>query len=259
MSIVSSANPKWEDITTVSVEGTGLFDNLMYVIKEHLLQEYNAQRIRGADYTKAYIESIQAVLANTTQYIATTALNDLARQKLEVEIENLEIEREKLELERQKLALEVEDWTLRFPLERTKITVETSLITKQALLVQAQHDKARYEADYTVIDERNLIRAQIDQANYETNYVLVSQYNLTNARTVSENLQPTLINKQVSLLDKQIWGFEREAEYRVAKLQADIWSVARGTDDTLVFSSAFNDTRMIHTWGELYGRLQIPW
>lgn len=223
MSIVSFANPKWADITTVSIEGTGLFDNLMYVIKQHLLEEYNAQRIRGTDYTKAYIESFQAVLGNTTQYISATALNDLMRQKLEIEMEVLELEKEKLELEKQKLQLEIDDWTLRFPLERDKISAETR------------------------------------QINYTTTDVLASQVYLTNARLTSEQQQPSLVQKQISLLDKQIWGFERDSDYKIGKMLTDVWAVGRGTDDTLPFTPAFDAERMVSILGQIYGRAGLTW
>ena len=39
--------PKIGDLTTKSVDGTGVFDVLMKVVKIHLLEEYNGGRITG--------------------------------------------------------------------------------------------------------------------------------------------------------------------------------------------------------------------
>jgi hypothetical protein len=43
------------DLTTGAINGTGAFDKLMVGVAAQLQGEYDAGRITGAEYTKAYI------------------------------------------------------------------------------------------------------------------------------------------------------------------------------------------------------------
>lgn len=58
-----------DDLTTVDLNGTGVFDCLMQATFEHLQEEYNAQRITGDDYANVYLQSIQNVLHTSLQYL----------------------------------------------------------------------------------------------------------------------------------------------------------------------------------------------
>lgn len=57
------------DLTTGTLNGTGTFDALMRAFKAHLQDEYEKNRITGAEYTKSYIALTQAAMANATQYL----------------------------------------------------------------------------------------------------------------------------------------------------------------------------------------------
>mgnify|MGYP003311479589 FL=1 len=49
-------------LTECVVDGNGFFDRVMTALKAHLNLEYEAGRITGAEYTKAYIASMQGAL-----------------------------------------------------------------------------------------------------------------------------------------------------------------------------------------------------
>jgi len=55
-------------LTTGSITGTGVFDQLMAAIKVQLRAEYDANRITGGEYTKAYIELTSAALQTASQF-----------------------------------------------------------------------------------------------------------------------------------------------------------------------------------------------
>lgn len=55
-------------LTTGTLDGTGVFDILMKTSREHLIREHSAGRITGQDFTQAYISMMQAVMAQATQY-----------------------------------------------------------------------------------------------------------------------------------------------------------------------------------------------
>jgi len=58
-----------DDLTTGKVGGTGMFDQIMVSLAAHLKVEYTANRIAGAEYTKAYIGVIGAGLQTASQYL----------------------------------------------------------------------------------------------------------------------------------------------------------------------------------------------
>jgi hypothetical protein len=57
------------DLTTGTVGGSGVFDALMAGVAAHLRGEYDASRITGAEYTKAYIALTQAAMASAVQFL----------------------------------------------------------------------------------------------------------------------------------------------------------------------------------------------
>ena len=61
------------DVTTGSLDGTGSFDVLMQVMTLHLMREYAAGRITGDVYAKAYVEVLNATLAQATQFVVSQA------------------------------------------------------------------------------------------------------------------------------------------------------------------------------------------
>ena len=59
--------PDVSRLTTASVDGTGVFDILMRSAKQHLLEEYNADRVTGDEYTKLYLGTMTAVMQTAVQ------------------------------------------------------------------------------------------------------------------------------------------------------------------------------------------------
>ena len=59
---------KVADLTQGKLDGTGSFDVLMRAVDEHLLSQFTSNRIKGADYASAYVNSLQAVLAQVTAF-----------------------------------------------------------------------------------------------------------------------------------------------------------------------------------------------
>lgn len=56
-------------LTTVAIDGTGTFDVLMRAFELHLEREYNAGRITGDQYTKAYVAMTTAAMSNAVQFL----------------------------------------------------------------------------------------------------------------------------------------------------------------------------------------------
>ena len=86
--------PHFSDLTTGQLNGFGLFDELMQTVKQHLLEEYSTQRIKGAEYSKVYLGSMEATLQNAVQYLLGIGTLDLQLKKLEKENELLDLQKD---------------------------------------------------------------------------------------------------------------------------------------------------------------------
>jgi len=91
------------DLTTGVVAGTGLFDKLMVSLTAHLQVEYQANRISGAEYTKAYIAVVTAALQTASQFLVAADQTYWAALKAATENDNLVIQGENLEFTRDNL------------------------------------------------------------------------------------------------------------------------------------------------------------
>mgnify|MGYP001774086902 CR=1 FL=1 len=56
-------------LTTVDVDGSGVFDQLMKSVKQHLQEEFQSQRITGHEYSTVYLGALSAVLQTSTQFL----------------------------------------------------------------------------------------------------------------------------------------------------------------------------------------------
>lgn len=63
-----------EDIT--NDENTGVFDKLMASVNEHILLQYENNRITGTDYATVYLGSIQSVLQQSIQFALQEQLSE---------------------------------------------------------------------------------------------------------------------------------------------------------------------------------------
>jgi hypothetical protein len=57
------------DLTTVAVDGTGIFDKLMQVTVLHLHEEFKKGRIRGPEYSTVYLSALQSSLSQGIAFL----------------------------------------------------------------------------------------------------------------------------------------------------------------------------------------------
>ena len=71
----------FEQFTSGTLEGTGTYDTLMRVNLLHVQQEYQAGRIKGADYAATYLGLLQASMQTAMEFT-------LREKELEVRLES---------------------------------------------------------------------------------------------------------------------------------------------------------------------------
>jgi hypothetical protein len=117
---MTTSTPTYPQYTNLALND-GLFDQLMASVKYHLDGQYKAQRIRGDNYSKVYLGSMEAVMGNTTQYLLGVML-------IEEKKEQLKLENELLELKKEELRFKID---FLYPLELQKLEQELLLIIAQ--------------------------------------------------------------------------------------------------------------------------------
>lgn len=76
-----------KDDTTHTVTGDGIFDTLMNTATQHLLAQYEANRLRGEDYATAYIDVYKTTLQAALQAWLQKGIADAQLELLKAQIE----------------------------------------------------------------------------------------------------------------------------------------------------------------------------
>ena len=184
------------DLTTGTINGTGSFDKLMVGVAAQLQGEYDAGRITGAEYSKAYITLTQSALATSLQFLlgkdasywqavqaqtqAVIARVQLATVKAENARAQIEALTAKSNYALTKLKLATEDvqyGSLKYklgnidPLQVTQLTLQNSGITTSNLGLSINNDIASYNLTTTLPKQSLMLDAQTAQTTAQTSHI----------------------------------------------------------------------------------------
>ena len=221
------------DLSESKVDGAGVFDLLMKSVNGHLAQQFDLNRIKGAEYATVYLGSIESTLRVALDFLIQRDKAALEAQLLQLQIELGQIEKEKagVELEKTRVELQIlQQQALKIPHEIELLKAQASLTSQQALnavvegrVLEAQICKLKAEYD--------LIMAQIQKAIKEDE-LLTQKVATEKAQTNGTGVDPnSVIGRQIILYKAQADGFARDAEQKAAKIMADTWNVRRTTDE----------------------------
>lgn len=199
------------DLTQADVSGDGVFDVLMRTTRAHLNEEYQKQRIKGAEYAQVYLGSLAPILDQSVRFL----------------------------LEKDKAALEAQ-----------LVEQQVLLVQAQTLEAQAKADLVRQQIENAKL-EHDLIAAQVCKLKAEYDVLLeqrlktVEETGLLAQKKVTERAQTveagvdegSVVGRQKLLYKAQTEGFQRDAEQKAAKLLVDSWNVRRTTDEGTVADS----------------------
>lgn len=218
-----------DDLTTRTLNGGGTFDALMMGFDVHLKREFEAGRITGNDYTKAYIQLTQGAMANSVQFLlgrdqafwaAVTA--QMSARMLQIQSVTARMEFETAKIKRQAIAFEAMTAEANYALtkmklaaedvsfetatyqldnilpaqlakieaENTQATAQTALITQQKLLAVAQTTVATNQASQ--------ITAETSEVTYRVANILPQQKLLLTAQTATETAQTGRITAEIA-------------------------------------------------------------
>lgn len=210
------------DLTTKVIDGTGTFDVLMSAVSAQLKGEFLANRISGAEYTKAYIAMVDSAIGGSIQFLLGReaahwqSINaQLTAQALQVQVVAARVQ---LETEKAKLAtarMEAQNAAASYALTKLKLSTEG-----------VGYDVASYQL-------ANILPQQLDQVRAQTKD--------TNAdgSTIAGNL-----GKQKALYQQQIVSYQRDSENKAVKVFTDAWITMKTIDEGLSPPTKFANTNL---------------
>lgn len=249
MSTTTSLDPKVLDIpafTGGEQKGSGIFEELMRAVKSHLAEEHKAGRITGDQYTKAYIVSLEAAMAQGSNYLLQHQLINQQIRLLDQEILAAEKNVELVQKQIDKMDAEIQ-------LINAQVLTEgkRQLIMDQELLNLGKQEDL-LDGQIVGVDKDNLIKdEQVLQIKAQTSLTTQQKVNATSENQVITNTaakvqtetavleqkriteeaqtkdtvggQPVegVVGRQVTLYENQAEGYIRDAEQKAAKIFMD--------------------------------------
>lgn len=220
------------DLTLKTLDGTGVLDQMLATMRVHLAEQFDKERIQGTEYAEVYLGAFQSTLAAAIQFL-------LARRKLGLDLKLQEAQISLTAAQEEQIRAEMQ----KVPLEMAQITAQTNLVIKQTELADkqlTQADKQLELLDAQVrvqLKQLDLMAEQLEQAKAQTAYY--------EQRTITEKAQTqagvaatgSVIGTQITLMNKQADGYDRNAEQQAAQIWANTWNVRRQTDEDTIADS----------------------
>lgn len=208
-----------DDLTTRQVNGAGTFDALMQSIANHLKAEYTANRISGAEYTKAYIAAVQSAMGTAAQFL-------LGRDQAYWQ---------SVLAQAQAQTAQVQLVTARVQLETAKL--QYSLAHYEALNAEATYALTTMKIgteDQTYCNlkaQELLIKEQMEVQRSQT----------MNTRSDGITTVTGTVGKQKDLYTQQITSYQRDSEVKAGKFWVDAWITQKTIDEGLVPPTQFTN------------------
>lgn len=210
------------DLTLKTLNGTGVLDQMLATMRVHLGEQFEKERIQGTEYAEVYLGAFQSTLAAAIQFL-------LARRKLGLDLKLQEAQISLTTAQEDQIRAEMQ----KIPYEIQALQKQLELADKQ--IAQADKQLELTEAQIQVqLKQLDLMAEQLKQAEAQTEYY--------KQRTITEKAQTqagvaatgSVIGTQITLMNKQADGYDRNAEQQAAQIWANTWNVRRQTDEDTI-------------------------
>lgn len=258
------------DLTSATLEGTGVFDILMKANKAHLEAEFQKGRIKGGEYSTVYLGSLTQVMQTALGFLLAKEKTNLEAQLLQKQIDLAAVEIQKATA----TLTQIQAQTDLVNQQKANLIAEAANIPKQGLLIDANKaqvtqqttnlvsQKAQVEAQTLLVTQQKAnaiiegtvltaqeckLRAEYD-LTLGTTLKAAQETSLLTQKVATEKAQITslgvdadsVVGRQKALYVAQTNGFVRDAEQKAADLMIKTWNVRRTTDEATVADSTNN-------------------
>ena len=211
-----------EDLTTGIVGGTGVFDALMGGFKAHLKEEYQANRISGAEYTKAFIALTESAMSNAVQFLLGRDGAFWQAVMAQAQAITARVQLETAKVQYAGILLEALNTQANFALTKLKLATEDVTFAS-----------GEYQLENILPQQKILLTEQSEAQRAQT------------LDTRSDSLPVVgVLGKQKDLYTQQITSYQRDAEIKAAKLWTDAWTVQKTIDEGLLPPDNFTNAEI---------------
>lgn len=210
-----------EDLTTRQVDGTGTFDILMTTAKRHIKDEYDAGRITGNDYVKAYLELTATVLSGAVQFLLSrdSAFWQAALVQQQAQAAQIAVVTARVQLETSKAQLAI-----------ARVQASTAEVEYALTKLKLSTEDAGYA---NVVAQKALISEQTEAARAQT----------LDTRTDGTQVVGS-VGKQKDLYVQQIDSYKRDSEVKAAKIYSDAWITMKTIDEGVLPPASFQNANL---------------
>lgn len=219
-----------DTLTECVIDGNGCFDKVMTALKAHLNLEYEAGRITGAEYTKAYIASMQGALQFSVQYLL--GKDNAFFQALGTQASAL---RANIDAYTAKVQLAIaQAQAHQNKAQYANLVLQLSASEEQKELIEAQTETQK--------QQKELLLEQTEQAHSQ-----VSDTRLDGKTPISG-----YVGNQNSLLKQQVISFKKDFIVKGAKVYADSFATQLSMSAATAAGTGLDSTSI----GTAMGKLQ---
>jgi len=205
------------DLTTETIDGTGVFDVMMRAMRTHLQEEFKGNRITGSEYAKVYISGVQVAMGQSVQFLLQRDLTFWQAQQAQLAALTAQLTFETAKMQLATAKFEALTSKSSYGLTKMKISSESMA-----------YCTAKYQLDNVLPQSLKLMIEQTEAQRAQT----------SDTRTDGANING-LLGKQKDLYNQQITSYQRDAEIKAAKLFTDAWITMKTIDEGLEPPVAF--------------------
>lgn len=184
------------DITEKKVDGSGTYDVMMAGFKAHLREEYENNRIAGAEYAKAYVSLNESAMAGAIQFTLGREQSFFASLAAQVQAVTAVVQLNTARVELARMQMSAANEKANYALTKSKLGRES-----------VDYCLSKYQLEELSPLQKELLVAQV--ASQVTDEQIAS-YNLTN-----------MLPKQLETLVKQLVGIDTQnqtAQYNLTSI-----------------------------------------
>ncbi len=195
------------DLTSVSLDGTGVFDLLFKTMTLHMDAQFQGDKLRGAEYAKVYLGSLSSVLNESVNFL-------LNKDKVSLELELLNEQKAKLLKETELLDVQIQQIRNNIDVENANLELRKKESEAQVKLTESQNLK--------VLEDVKLSGKQLEKLD---NDIFISTERLdlesreidTRILKIEQDTALTKVQEQKVQVDKEV------AEVQKAKIENDLF------------------------------------
>jgi hypothetical protein len=173
------------DLTTVALDGTGVFDVLMSSVDLHINREFRSGRITGDQYADVYVQAMTSVLSNSTQFVLSkdqakwSAITAQMQARIaEIQATGSLVDLEKTKVEAAKIVFDMKTSGAQYAL--TKANVANA---------EAEHCLTEAQVENQTYANRNFLPITLAQEQHKLSQTLPLQSQLIQEQVEKERAQ----------------------------------------------------------------------